>query len=57
MTNTTTYARAPRARRDHLVKGDRTRCGLPLTGMATWPASLASRVDFRPTCDACRAAR
>lgn len=52
-----TYARAPRARRDHLVSGDATRCGLPLTGMATWPAALASRVDYRPLCDACRAAR
>lgn len=53
----TTYARAPRARVHHIVRGEATRCGLALTGMATWPASLGGRVDAAPTCDACRAAR
>lgn len=53
----TTYARVPRGRIDHIVRGSATRCGLPLTGMATWPASLAGRVDLRPTCDTCRKTR
>ena len=52
----TQYARAPRARVDHIVRGTATRCGLALTNMATWPASLSSRTEIRPTCDKCRSA-
>lgn len=57
MTERNTYARAPRGRINHLITGDLTACGLSLTGMAKWPASLMPRVDARPVCAPCREAK
>lgn len=53
----TKYARAPRARVDHIVAADgtATRCGKALTNMAVWPAIYSNRTELRATCDACLA--
>jgi hypothetical protein len=53
----TTYARAYRGRRDHLVReAGITLCGLPTKLMARWESSQGMDIAYRPTCEGCRAA-
>lgn len=52
----TTYGRTSGSRTNHIVRGTATACGKPTTGMATWPASMGSRVAHAPLCESCRTA-